>query len=250
MLKKLIGLVALTGVVGIGAVSGCSVTTTTTTTDASTTGTGTATGTGTTTTPKPDSGVKPDASASCYDEEAALAVKGTAPAAGTNKCTSGQIGEFKTKCLGAGATGCDAFIEANKDCGRCIFGKLQGDTTDAPMPALIPVSDDSVSPNIASCAALVIGRPDCAIKLTEQVVCTSSACSTCESDADDTACSAKASEGICKQTIDKACNDAVNAAAAQWQPICRGTAFDDTYVKVANYMCGAGGSSTDAGGGG
>ena len=236
MLKKLIGLVALTGVVGIGAVSGCSVTTTTTTTDASTTATATGTTTGTTTTPKPDAG-KDAAPASCYDEEAALAVKGTAPAAGTNKCTSGQIGEFKTKCLGAGATGCDAFIEANKDCGRCIFGKLQGDTTDAPMPALIPVSEDSVSPNIASCAALVIGRPDCAIKLTEQVVCTSSACSTCESDADDTACSAKASEGICKTTIDKACNDAVNAAAAQWQPICRGTAFDDTYVKVANAIC-------------
>ena len=115
------------------------------------------------------------------------------------------------------------------------------------------MSDTSVSPNVAACAALVIGRPDCSVKLTQQVVCTSSACAACESDADDTACSAQVSEGICKTTVDKACNDAVNAAAAQWQPICRGTAFDDTYVKVANVLCGAGvadGGAQDSGGGG
>jgi hypothetical protein len=190
----------------------------------------------------------------CYDEDAALAIKGTAPAAGTNKCTSMQIGELKTKCLGSGATGCDAYVEANKDCARCVLGALKGDTPDAtPLPALIPVSDASVSPNVAACAALVIGRPDCAVKLAGQVVCTSSACATCESEAEDTECLAKATDGICKTTVDKACNDAVNAAAAQWQSVCRGTAFDDTYVKVANVLCGAGvadGGAQDSGGGG
>jgi hypothetical protein len=249
MLKKLIGLVALTGVVGVGAVSGCSVTTTNTTTDGGGTGpSSTATTTTTTTTPVRPDGGRPDAGpASCYAEDEALALTGTAPSAGQNKCTTAQAAELKTKCLGTGATGCDAFIDANKDCARCVFGKLQGETADAPVPALIPVGGQNVSPNIASCAALVIGRPDCAVKLAQNITCTSSACSTCEGAADD-ACNEKANAEICKTTFDKACNDAVNAAAAQWQPVCRGTNFDDTYPKVVNYMCGAG--STDAGGGG
>jgi len=30
----------------------------------------------------------------------------------------------------------------------------------------------------------------------------------------------------------------INANTATWQPICRGTSFEDTYTKVANYLCG------------
>jgi len=249
MFKKLIGFTALAGVIAVGSGIGCSVTTTTTTTDGGSSDTDAAT-TGTTTTPRPDSG-RPDAApASCYDEEAALALQGTAPTQGQNKCSSAAITEFATKCLGAGGNqaACTAFIDANKDCGRCLFGPLQGDDPKAfPHPALIPVSEDSVSPNIAACAAIVANQPACATKLANEIVCTSTACGTCEA-AGEEACDAEARAGICKDTIDATCNTAVNAASAQWQPICRGTNFDDTFNKVANFLCGAG--SADAGGGG
>lgn len=183
----------------------------------------------------------PDAtSRGCYDEQGALPINGVAPSARPGKCTPEQVTELKQKCLGPGSTGCDAYIAANRDCAQCVFGALQGDNASTtPVPALMPVSADSVFPNVAACAALVLGRPDCAVKMTKQVVCLQSACSKCTNDADDTTCSASASAGICKTLIDKACNDAINAGVAQWEPTCRGAAFDDTFAKVSNYLCGS-----------
>ncbi len=243
MFKKIIGLVGLAGIVAVGAGVGCTVTTTEVTTD----GGGTSTeASSTATTPKPDGGNKDAAPATCYDEEAALALQGVAPTRGSGKCGAGKIAEFKAACLGAGSN-CQAFIDANKDCSRCIIGGLQGDDPKTtPIGALIPVSEDSVSPNTAACAAIVIGKPECAVKLAGQVTCVASACSTCEDEASDTDCSNKAATGICKSTVDEACNKAVNDAASQWQATCRGANFDEGYAKVAEFFCGAGGGS-DAG---
>ena len=174
----------------------------------------------------------------CYIEEEALAITGIAPSARPGKCTPSQIAELKTKCLPAGATGCDAFLEANKDCARCILGARQGDEpSTTPMPALVPVSPNAVEPNIVACAALVSGRPDCAVKATQQFVCTKSACTICPADED--SCTAFALIGICKTTVDAACDSAIKASTAQWQPICLGTLFDDPYLKVAAYLCGS-----------
>ena len=178
---------------------------------------------------------------------------------GPNKCTVPQITEFKTKCLGSGATGCDAFIDTNKDCSRCIFGALKGDTPDTtPIPALLPVSDKSVTLNVQACAALAIGKPECAVPLAQELVCVESACSTCTVAADATKCNQEAAADICKDVVAaaKACNTAITAARAQWTPICtEGTTFETTYPKLVNYLCGTGGpsvdgGSTDAGGGG
>lgn len=245
MFKKIIGLVGLAGIVAVGAGVGCTVTTTEVTTD----GGGTSTeASSTATTPRPDGGNKDAAAASCYDEEAALALPGSEPKRASGKCGAGKAAEFKAACLGGGSQAtCTAFIDANKDCARCILGPLQGDDAKTtPIGALIPVSEDSVSPNTAACAAIVIGKPECALKLAGQVTCVASACSTCETDAEDTECSNKAAAGICKTTVDEACNKAVNDAASQWQATCRGANFDEGYAKVAEFFCGGGGGA-DAG---
>ena len=157
------------------------------------------------------------------------------------KCTPAQISDARTNCPSLGGAGCDAFIKTNPDCARCMFGALNGEAFSAtPIPALIPTSRaTNVTPNIAACAALVIGRPDCAVKLTEQVVCTESACATCESAAASNECSAIARAAVCRAVTDSVCFAAVNAATAQWQPICFGTSLDDTYFKVATYLCGS-----------
>lgn len=184
----------------------------------------------------------PDRSApapACYEEADALAIQGTAPSTGRGLCSDAQLTTLQTACLGGSAAGCDAAVAANMACARCVFGALQGDNpATTPLPALIPVSEDSVSPNIAACAALVIGRPDCAVALSQQVVCTSSACSTCADQASDDACTATAEGAICRTTVNAGCNTAVDAAQATWTPVCRGTAFADTYMKVGRYLCG------------
>lgn len=241
MMKKTLGIAALLGATALGIGVGCTVTPADPA-DASAPETG-PTSTGSVIR---DSGsdVKQEP-ATCYDEEAALALRGGAPTRGSGKCGAGKIAEFKAACLGAGSN-CQAFIDANKDCSRCIIGGLQGDPETTPIGALIPVSEDSVSPNTAACAAIVIGKPECAVKLAGQVTCTASACATCEDEASDTECLNTAAAGICKSTVDEACNKAVNDAASQWQATCRGANFDEGYAKVAEFFCGGGGG-TDAG---
>ncbi|MBL9108106.1 MAG: hypothetical protein JNM74_02500 [Myxococcales bacterium] len=245
-MKKALGIVALMGIVGMGFGIGCTVENVTADggTDAATAD-ATATATGDAAKPRTDGG----GPASCYDEEGALALSGVAPTRAPGKCSDALITEFDQKCLGSAANGCEAFIDANKDCSRCLIGALQGDDEKTvPVPALLSISDDAVVPNTASCAALVIGRPDCALKLAIQETCLTSACAVCEDEATDTACRKEAEAGICKTVVDAACTQAIESRAAEWQALCSGADFDAVYPKVARVMCG--GSPTDAGGGG
>lgn len=213
---------------------------------------------GTDAAPTPSSSARPDGSAprpdgstaeACYDEELALALEGAAPTAGSGKCTDAQIAGFSAACLGASGSGCEAFIDANKDCSRCVIGPLEGDPANTPIGALLSVSDDLVVVNTASCAALVIGRADCALAIAEQETCLISACTACDEndEAALTQCRADATTGICKDVVSAACTQAIDARAAEWEPICLGTDFDTELAKVAKYLCGG---STDAGGGG
>ncbi len=134
---------------------------------------------------------------------------------------------------------CNAAIAANQNCARCVFGALAGDNpATTPLPAVIPVSDDTVSLNIAACAALVIGRADCTVPLTSEAVCTGSACATCADETSEDACTATAQRNICRTTIDAACGAAVAGARATWSPTCVGTSFADTYMKVGRVLCG------------
>ena len=178
----------------------------------------------------------------CYAPDDALALTAAAPRLSPSLCTAAQIVGAQTACLGPAATSatCNNYLAANRSCARCIFGALAGDTpATTPLGSLIPVSEDSVAPAIGGCAALIIGRPECAVPVSQQTVCTSSACATCMDAASEEACLGTASLGICAGLGDGACNAAIDATVATWGPRCRGAAFNDTYLKVATVMCGA-----------
>lgn len=180
-------------------------------------------------------------SVACYEPGDAIMLPGTPPTAAQSHCSEADLTGLRTACLGAtsSAATCDAQLAANPACGRCVFGALPGENAaTTPIPAVIPISDDSLAPNIAACAALVIGRPDCAAPLARKVSCTSSACATCVDQAAEDACTATAEAGVCSGTVDIGCTSAINAAQATWAPICRGVGFDDSYLKVGRYLCG------------
>jgi len=242
MLKKMFGFGALVAIV---AAVGC----TATLNGGDTSDAGTDSGTLPTSTadasrPTPD-GSTP--TVSCYDEELALALEGSAPVANSGKCSDAQISGLATACLGASANGCDTFVDTNKDCARCVFGALTGDPASTPIGVLLSVSDEFVIVNTVSCAALTIGRADCAAKLAIQETCLSSACSLCEDEAGDTKCRTEAATGICKEVMDATCTQAIEARKADWTAACTGSDFDQEYAKVAKLFCGGSG---DAGGGG
>ena len=174
----------------------------------------------------------------CYLADQALDFSGLAAIRHLGACTPTQVAEFKTACLGTSSGTCNPYLDANFPCSRCIFGGLRvgGAVT---TPAVISVSYTNIV-NVLGCAAIFLDRPDCSVKLTRQAVCLTSACAQCASDADKVTCKQMASEGICKSTIDVACENAINSASAQWQTTCQGTNFEDSYFKVTNYLCGPG----------
>lgn len=253
MFKKLIGFTALAGVIALGSGMGCSVTTVTsdggTDTDGATTSTATNTGDGSVKPPvKPDTGP-----ISCYDDQ--IAVTGfdptvTAPTRGQGLCTDAQSEAIVTGCFGSTGSEakCKAATEgANEACAGCAFGGKS-----KPLAPLVQVTDKGQTIlAIGACAALVIGKPECALKVTVASACVASACSACEDDATDAACTTEAQNGACKTAIADAaqCNTDITAARTQWEPLCSGTTFAVAGTNVAKLFCG-GATATDAGGGG
>ena len=185
-------------------------------------------------------GGRADSGASCYDVGSASVLKAKAPVKGQNVCTLATIAALRGACLGSTPSGdCKTVTDANKECARCIFGAFPGDSVALTRaPALLPTGESSLSPNVAACAALVVGRPDCALPLSKQVVCTSSACSSCAKE-ESASCQAEAACGVCATVAYSPECTAATAQAAAWEATCRGANFDETYTKVANYLCGA-----------
>ena len=169
----------------------------------------------------PDADAGPDGSTrppACYDETAALALQGTAPTFGQNVCTQADVQALFNACFGpsASAASCDAFSASNPDCMRCVLGPLPGDVAaTTPIAALIPAGEASLMVNIGSCAALAIGRPDCAVTVPKQLTCTASACETCADETSDEACREAAEVGICSSTVDSACMAALTSTAME-----------------------------------
>lgn len=195
--------------------------------------------------PKTDTGAPV---ASCYDDQSALDLPGSAPVVGSGKCSDAQISALEAACLGSGS-GCDAYVDANKDCARCVFGALDAtDPASTPVGTVLSISDEFVIVNTLACAANVIGRADCALKLAVQETCVASACAICEDEASDGACRKEAAADICKDVMDAACTQAIEARSADWAAQCDGASFEESYAKVTKYFCG--GTPSDAGGGG
>lgn len=155
---------------------------------------------------------------------------------------------FCAACLSSSAAyeACTAVIEKNKLCARCLIGPLPGDPVDTtPIGALVQTTESTVRPNVWSCAALVLALPACAVKVAQRAVCVASSCASCGA-AEHSDCQARATGGVCRDTVDSACEAALAAGAERWKPVCEGGNFDESYAKVADFFCGAG-PGADAG---
>ncbi len=242
MFKKFIGLVSLVGLVGAGSLAACTTETTsnTTTKDSGTTAdagkkeTGTAADTGTGTTDP-----------ACYDESTASGYDPTKATVAAQKgaCTDATIAAGKAACLGQSATQatCDAFTKDNANCSACLFSGGKDASGKSILPAVVPFGDSSVIPNTEACAAVVLkNEATCGMAYVNETTCLLSACETCTANADLQACANFAAENICSTALvdpNGACGKALTAGQAQVDAACSGTAFDDTFAKVAAVLC-------------
>lgn len=243
MYKKLIGLVSLVGLMGAGSLVACSSESgggTTTTKDAGT-DSGVKKDSGTT---PADSGTSTDAPA-CYDAAAAGAYDQAkvVVAKQAGACTAQDIKDFQAACLGTAAdqTKCDAFTKAKGTCSGCLFTGANKDASGKNiLPALVPFGDTSVIPNTEACAAITLkNEATCGLAYVNETTCIISTCSTCEG-ADLNKCANASADDACTAALvdpNGACGKAYTAGQAQVDSACSGTAFDDTFAKVAAVLC-------------
>ena len=187
----------------------------------------------------------------CYNLGGAVVIQTgvNAPAAHQNKCNSTQISGYMTACLSGGTQAdCDNFYAANGACATCIGGPISADAGVFDYPATIPIdSSGDVVANSSGCiAALSSGDATCKLTFNQLAECEQSACSTCSTDPDNTACLdyADADTGGCAGSfaVDSTCTTAVNTSESNTtnQTACGiGAAdFATAYNAVATTMCG------------
>jgi len=243
MFKKFFGLVSLVGLVGAGSLAACTNDdggTVTPTKDAGDSGTVKKDGGDGAVPPPPQ-----DGGPGCYDESTA---SGYDPAKATvaaqkGACTDATIAAGKTACLGQNATQatCDAFTKDNAACAGCLFSGGKDASGKAILPAVVPFGDQSVIPNTDACAAVVLkNEATCGMAYVNETTCLLSACETCSASADLNTCANFAAENVCANAIVDpagACGKAYTDGKAQVDAACNGTAFDDTFAKVAAVLC-------------
>lgn len=183
----------------------------------------------------------------CYAKnDAEPLAEGVAPSRRPGLCASGEIATLKAACFGAatfGGTACNAAINDNRTCARCMFGSLSGDNAAlVPAPAVMVVGPSGAFLpilNTKACAALTINRPDCALNLSQEEFCVQSSCRLC-SETDDPACQAASQRDACltESTVASACRTAVDAAKAQWEATCTEATADAAFDKVVAELCG------------
>jgi hypothetical protein len=200
-----------------------------------------------------DTGAPPPA---CYDVADAVGLQtASAPVAHQNVCTSALISGYVTACLSApdagasdpdaAAAACDAFYAANPACGLCLGGPDSADAGTYAFPAIVPVSQTSVIPDTVGCvAALSAGTDACKLSYTEEQNCEGSACDSCTSDSDFTACLSYADTDTsgCPSfdPVDSTCTAAIAAVTSAQQTSCGvgSTDFNTGYTAVATILCG------------
>jgi hypothetical protein len=187
----------------------------------------------------------------CYDVADAVSLTDVGAAvAHQNVCNTTQISGYLTACVGSGATDatCTPFMTANAACSTCIGGPSTSGATGYDYPVLVPIdSAGDVVANVAGCfAALSTGDATCKTNFPALIECEQSACTTCSSDADNSACLdyADADTAGCPSfvPVDDACNSALTTSQASGanQTACGAAAadFDTAYTAVAGTLCG------------
>ncbi len=182
----------------------------------------------------------PDANPVACFENAGEGLRGVPPTAYRDVCTPQDLVDVEAACLFSahGTKACADWTTAHPACGRCVFGPLSGEPADTtPLGALTPVGAQSIAPSLGSCAALAIGRPDCALPIAKSNLCEIASCSTCSVPTKG-ACSAHASQH-CSTPQSTECQKAIGAAFSRWEKQCQGSNLPSTFTKVATYLCGA-----------
>lgn len=187
---------------------------------------------------------------SCYAPSSFVAGAASTPSLGRAVCSADDIRAVRESCLGKVPAACEATIAANPECTRCAMGRLPDDTMVAPLGARVPLAGAAYVPAIEACGALVIGKPQCAVELSDEAACIASACGSCNLGVQYTQCVNEARAGVCVGVATKACRDAIASSRATWQSRCVGDTPEATFSKIATLFCGPPTGDAGAGDGG
>lgn len=188
-----------------------------------------------------DTGLPPDANPLTCFVNAGEALRGLPPKANRDVCTPQDLVDVEAACLrdAHSSKACTDWTSAHPNCGRCIFGALPGESPDAvPLGALTPMDSQTLVASLGSCAAVVLGRPDCALPIARANLCRSGGCATCTGPAKAT-CSSYADSQGCETVLTVECRKILRDSFAVWGSICQGASAASTFTKVAEYLCGA-----------
>lgn len=180
-----------------------------------------------------------DASPTCF-VGGAVQLVGQAPTPYRDVCSSADLAEAERACpADPHGTACGAWQADHPACARCLFGALGTDPPEStPLGALLPVGKTSV-PNVASCAALVVGLPECALDAARASACTAASCPSCASSAALATCRAYASATVCTTAPSERCRAAIDQGEGTWDRVCRAANPGATFAKIGAFFCGA-----------
>lgn len=187
----------------------------------------------------PPSDAGRDAAPTCF-VGGAVQLLGQAPTPYRDVCSSADLAEAEGACpADPHGTACGAWQAAHPACARCLFGALGTDPPEStPLGALLPVGKTSI-PNVASCAALVVGRPECALDAARASACSAASCPSCASSAALSACRAYASATVCTIAPSESCRTAIDQGEGTWDRVCRAANTGATFAKIGAFFCGA-----------
>lgn len=180
-----------------------------------------------------------DAAPACF-VGGAVPLVGLAPTPYRDVCSTADLAEAEGACpADPHGTACGAWQAAHPACARCLFGALGTDPPEStPLGALLPVGKSSI-PNVASCAALVVGRPECALDAARASACTAESCPSCASSAALSACRAYASVTVCTIAPNESCRTSIDQGEGTWDRVCRAANTGATFAKIGAFFCGA-----------
>lgn len=185
----------------------------------------------------------------CYDPGNIEPIVGVPPTLAQGVCTSSALTALADACLDGGPS-CPTAIAADRTCAACALGPYAGRSgPTAPLGAIVPAGGDAVAAATTTCAALVIGRPDCAVSAQRAVTCVTTACASCSA-SDLTTCAPRAEAAACSSafTVARSCLDAIEARRGEWLGRCTGRTTRDGFLAVARELCAspAGDAGADA----
>lgn len=182
--------------------------------------------------------VPPPTGPACYDPGNVETIVGVAPALAQGACTPSALAVLADACLDGGPS-CPSAIATDRNCAACALGPYAGRSgPSTPLGAIVPAGGDAVAAATTTCAALVIGRPDCAVSAQRAVTCVTTACSAC-GPSDLATCAPKAESAVCNTsfTLARSCLDAIEARRGEWLGRCTGRTTRDGFLAVARELC-------------